>query len=549
MAEFNSIPSERFLDATSEPQRRLSPIHDYELKPLVSLEEAVRPFESLIPNIQAYVWTATGNCEQPKDGLTPDESAAVYLYTMQCMYRQLNTLLRSENRQQLVPYFSYLKLFLTALWKLNDVYDLVFRGVKANVSDDYPKGKKFAWWGLSSTTTSLDVLQKDTFLGESGPRTLFNIQCFNGKMIQNHSQFPLENEVVLLPCSYFEVMGNMKQGADLRIIHLKQIEPPVVLIQPPFPSTVHNKELTPKQSKTKVNKFKQNGIIYAGGNGQGNQLNQLTYPHGIFIDRHNYIFIADTENHRIVEWKYDSNKGQVIAGGNDKGNRNDQLSYPRDVLVDKQNNSFIISDKRNRRLIHCFRQNQTKQQILISDISCYGLSMDKNRFIYVSDHEKDEVRRWKEGDERGTIVAGGNGKGNHLNQLNRPTFIFVGEDDSLYVSDRENHRVMKWRKNAKEGIIVAGGNGQGCGLKQLFHPTGVIVDHLGQIYVADCHNHRVMRWCEGNGEGEIVVGGNEEGKELNQLNCPTGLSFDDEENLYVVDRSNHRILKYENCFD
>ncbi|CAF1085562.1 unnamed protein product [Adineta steineri] len=244
MAHSNCIPSERFLDATSEPQRRLSPIHGYELKPLVSLEEAVRPFETLIPNIQAYVWTATGNCEQPKDGLTLDESAAVYLYTMECMYRQLNSALRSEDRQQLVPYFSYLKLFLTALWKLNDVQDLVFRGVKANISDDYPKGKRFAWWGLSSTTTSLDVLQTPTFLGESGPRTLFNIQCFNGKMIQNHSQFSKESEVLLLPCSYFEVMGNMKQGADLRIIHLKQIEPPVVLIQPPFPSIVHPEEST-----------------------------------------------------------------------------------------------------------------------------------------------------------------------------------------------------------------------------------------------------------------------------------------------------------------
>ncbi|CAF0952177.1 unnamed protein product [Adineta steineri] len=252
MAQSNRIPSERFLDATSEPQRRLTPIHGYELKPLVPLEEAVRPLESLITNIQGSVWTAIGNCEQPKDGLTPNESAAIYLYTMECMYRQLNTALRNENRDQLVPYFSYLKLFLTALWKLNDFHDLVYRGVKRNISDDFPKGKKFAWWGLSSTTTSLDVLQADTFLGENGPRTLFNIQCFNGKMIQNHSQFPTENEVLLLPCSYFEVMGNMKQGADLRIIHLKQIEPPVVLIQPPSPSMVHHKVSTStnKQSDT-----------------------------------------------------------------------------------------------------------------------------------------------------------------------------------------------------------------------------------------------------------------------------------------------------------
>ncbi|CAF0744219.1 unnamed protein product [Adineta steineri] len=110
--------------------------------------------------------------------------------------------------------------------------------------------------------------------------------------------------------------------------------------------------------------------------------------------------------------------------------------------------------------------------------------MDTNTFIYVSDYVKNEVRRWKEGDERRTIVTGGNGQGNHLNQLNYPTFIFVDEDSFLYVSDRNNNRVMKWRKNAKEGIVV--------------------------------------------------VGGNDQTKELNQLHYPNGLSFDDEENLYVM---------------
>ena len=74
--------------------------------------------------------------------------------------------------------------------------------------------------------------------------------------------------------------------------------------------------------------------------------------------------------------------------------------------------------------------------------------------LYVSDWMKDEVRRWKIGDKEGTIVAGGNGKGNNLNQLNVPTYIFVDQDYSVYVSDWfSNHRVMKWMKGAKEGIV------------------------------------------------------------------------------------------------
>ncbi|CAF4375727.1 unnamed protein product, partial [Adineta steineri] len=200
-----------------------------------------------------------------------------------------------------------------------------------------------------------------------------------------------------------------------------------------------------------------------------------------------------------------SNTGQIIAGGNGSRNQNNQLHGPTDIIFDKKSNSFIISEWENKRVIRYFIQNQTNQQILISNITCYGLTIDKNGFLYVSDWENHEVRRWKQGDRKGELVAGGNGQGNNLNQLNKPTNIFVAKDYSLYISDFVNCRVMKWTKNAKEGIIVAGGNGKGNSLKQLFCPYGVFVDHSGQIYVADRENHRVMRWCEGKEEGEIVV--------------------------------------------
>ncbi|CAF0831432.1 unnamed protein product [Adineta steineri] len=295
--------------------------------------------------------------------------------------------------------------------------------------------------------------------------------------------------------------------------------------------------------KPKFKKWKQNAITVAGGNGRGQELNQLNNPIGIFIDTKKNIFIADFENDRIFKWKCNAKEGQIIAGGNGKGNRMNQLNSPADMIVDQQNYSIIIADCANRRVIQWWNQNQ---HILIHNIDCHSLAMDKNGFLYVSDRVKNEVRRWKmEENSRGIVVAGGNEKGNQLNQLDCPTFIFIDEDQSVYVSDRENHRVMKWSKGAKEGRVVAGGNGQGKDLNQLFYPQGVIVDHFRQIYVADWGNDRVMRWSEGKDEGEIIVGGNGEGNQSNQLEHPCGLSFDDEGNLYVADTWNHRIEKFE----
>ncbi|CAF2953524.1 unnamed protein product [Rotaria sp. Silwood2] len=226
--------SERFLDVNNEPQEALGPLENYEKKPLVSLEEAVKPIEHLVSNITSYIWTAKENCKKLDDSLTLDEAAAVHLYTMPCLYHQLNAALRSEKREQVTPYYLYLKLVLTALWKLPSEKFLVYRGVKSDISAQFDKGKKFTWWGFTSCTSALGVLQSDLFLGKSGNRTMFIIECMNGKIIQKYSHFPDESEVLLLPCSYFEVLDKIDQGNGLCTIHVKQIQPPVPLIQSPL---------------------------------------------------------------------------------------------------------------------------------------------------------------------------------------------------------------------------------------------------------------------------------------------------------------------------
>ncbi|CAF1335880.1 unnamed protein product [Rotaria sordida] len=237
--------------------------------------------------------------------------------------------------------------------------------------------------------------------------------------------------------------------------------------------------------------------------------------------------------------------GQVVAGGNDQGNRLDQLNYPSDVLIDKETDSLIICDRGNGRVVRWSRRSGTAQgEILIDNILCSGLAMDDQRYLYISDTDKDEVRRYQIGDKNGTLVAGGNGKGIGLNQLNVPTYIFVDQQQTVYVSDYNNHRVMKWNKGAREGIVVAGGQGQGNALTQLSRPTGLFVDILGTIYVADSWNHRVMRWPKGAKQGTVIVGGNGKGEGANQFNSPDGLSFDRHGNLYVVDGYNHRVQRF-----
>ena len=228
-----------------EPKRILQPITGYAREPLLPVEEACKPLESIIPQLSTYVWIAKENSKTPQDGLTQDESAAIHLYTMEwdetldgknaSLYAQLNRTLRLADRTKLRPWFRYLKLFLTGLAKIPPVpHQTIWRGVKKDHSAEYVANSRVSWWAFSSCTTSLEVLESDLYLGNTGTRTLFSIEAINGRSVRSHSYFQVEDEILLLPGTYFEVKSQFNPAPDLHIIHLRQQRPPHDLLEPPF---------------------------------------------------------------------------------------------------------------------------------------------------------------------------------------------------------------------------------------------------------------------------------------------------------------------------
>ncbi len=279
----------------------------------------------------------------------------------------------------------------------------------------------------------------------------------------------------------------------------------------------------------------QNGKTVAGGYGCGSAPSQLCFPYGLVVDDDQTVIIADWGNHRIVQWKIDDKNGEVIAGGHGQGNQLNQLNCPTDVLIDKETDSLIICDRGNNRVVRWSRRRDdtTQGEVILDNIACWGLAIDDQRCLYISDTVKDEVRRYQMGEKNGTLVAGGRGRGFGPDQLNQPTYICVDRQMTIYVSDTKNHRVMKWNKDAGKGVDVVRG-----------FPRGLFVDALETIYVADYGNHRLMRWPKEATEGTAIGVGNDEEEEANQLYSPWGVSFDQRGHIYVTDHSSHRVQRF-----
>ncbi|CAF0904311.1 unnamed protein product [Adineta steineri] len=217
------MSEDRFVSRTlSELQEaNRSPIFGYEDPSILTLEEAMEKLIPLIPDVLTYVMTAKRKYYRHSGLLMPDESAAIYLYSMpSSFYSCLNKALRAENRHALKPWFAYLKLFMTALKKLPSIKAVVWKGIYGDVSSVFDNNNIDIWWSVNSTSMDLKIVQP--FLDERS--TLFAIEAMHGKDISKFSACPEEREVILMPGTCVRAKTEILNFKDfLFVIHLEEV--------------------------------------------------------------------------------------------------------------------------------------------------------------------------------------------------------------------------------------------------------------------------------------------------------------------------------------
>jgi hypothetical protein len=95
------------------------------------------------------------------------------------------------------------------------------------------------------------------------------------------------------------------------------------------------------------------------------------------VDDDDTVFITDTWNERIVAWKQGDNERHIVAGGQRQECGSQQLNCPTDVLIGNETNSVIIRDWEIRRLVRWPLKYGTRGELLVDNITCYGLAIDK----------------------------------------------------------------------------------------------------------------------------------------------------------------------------
>jgi len=94
------------------------------------------------------------------------------------------------------------------------------------------------------------------------------------------------------------------------------------------------------------------GTTVAGTGVAGNLITQLSGPYYVFVDSNNALYIADTGNHRISKWTSGSMTGTVIAGQvyPQAGSNLSLFNQPYGIYIDSARNMYV-ADTNNHRVM------------------------------------------------------------------------------------------------------------------------------------------------------------------------------------------------------
>jgi sugar lactone lactonase YvrE len=332
-------------------------------------------------------------------------------------------------------------------------------------------------------------------------------------------------------------------------------------------------------------------ITTAAGNGESgppvdgqpaSQVN-LSAPAGVAWDSEGNLYVADTDNNRVLR-KDISGRVTTVAGNGVAGYSGDggfataaSLNAPRGMAVDSSGYLYIAE-----RFHHVIRRVDTKtgRIVTVAGTGVFGgggdgqpatsaslsypsgVAIDAAGNLYIADTEDHKIRKVDAETGRMSTVAGngdigydGDDRLATAASLSYPYGVAVDADGNLFIADFFNNRVRRVDARTRMITTVAG-NGKagvsGDGLRataaRLHSPFGVAVDAAGNLYISDRENNRIRRVDGGTERITTVAGGAEggysgDGRDATaaKLSLPFGVALDSAGNLYIADENNNAI--------
>lgn len=330
----------------------------------------------------------------------------------------------------------------------------------------------------------------------------------------------------------------------------------------------------------------------------------------------NRIYVSDFANNRVLAWSdigaFATHAAATLVIGqpnafvntaNNGGISASSLSGPRGLAVDSAGNLYI-ADQNNHRILQyntpftsglvadrvfgqsgVFTTGFCNQSGLNGNSLCTptGLAIDSTNSLYVADWSNNRVLKYNTPLTTGTTADKVYGQANSMitnscnlggitaNSLCNPHGVAIDNAGNVYIADYSNSRVLAYsalpapanttadRVFGQNDVFTTNAcDPGGVTATTLCRPRFLAVNSLGHVFVADNDNTRVLKFNSplttdripdrvfGQGNVFTTNGCKISGNNIsaNNLCGIDGIAVDPSNNLYIVDGNNNRVLRY-----
>jgi sugar lactone lactonase YvrE len=244
----------------------------------------------------------------------------------------------------------------------------------------------------------------------------------------------------------------------------------------------------------------------------------LNNPEAVAVDSLGNVYIADSENARIVEVTAAGVASVVAFPG-----LNLTEIVSKAVAVDGLGNLYVADISQGRVIeLSGGIASVISTGSLLSEPD--GLALDAAGNLYIADTGKRYIVEVPAGGVATVLAITGLGT-----PLGYPAGLAVDVSGNLYIADPGNNRIVE---------VAAGGAGSVLTISglTLSYPNDVAFDSSGNLYIADLLNLRIVTVTPAGVAAVLSTGSY-------TLNNPSGLAVDGSGTVYIADQGNNRVVE------